>query len=284
MRDRTLFALPAARAAIVIFVLAALAVPTAARAQYNAPPLSNLAIGERYHVELSGTIWNPTLFGTISSSQFGIVGDNLDLITDLGFEQTTFTDLRVVFRPARKHRLRLQYTPISYTAESTLQREIKFNGLKFKVNLPITSEFDWKILRFGYEYDMVYRDRGFVGVLFEGRYTNFEASLASPSVGLEFTSAKAPLPALGLVARGYVLPNVAINFEVSGFKTPGSLPKYQANYFDWDINGTVNLTNNVGLQLGWRRVTTLIDIETGGEHDGGDFKFQGLWFGAAVRY
>jgi hypothetical protein len=285
MRDRPLFASPAARPRAVAFALAvlALAVPTTARAQYNAPPLSGLAIGERYHVELGGTIWNPTLFGTISSGQFGIAGDNLDLITDLGFEQTTFTDLRVVVRPARKHRLRLQYTPIAYTADSTLHRKIVFNGQNFEINLPITSEFDWKILRFGYEYDMVYRDRGFVGVLLEGRYTNFQASLAAAG-RLEYTSAKAPLPALGLVGRGYVLPNVALNFEVSGFKMPGSIQKYQANYFDWDIHGTVNLTNNVGVQVGWRRVTTTIDIQTGGEHDGGDFQFQGLWFGAAVRY
>jgi hypothetical protein len=103
-------------------------------------------------------------------------------------------------------------------------------------------------------------------------------------VGLEYTSAKAPLPALGLVGRGSVLPNVAINFEVSGFTLPSAVPRYQAHYFDWDINGTVNLTNYVGLQLGWRRVSTMIDIADGGQHDGGDFRFQGVWFGAAARF
>ena len=29
-------------------------------------------------------------------------------------------------------------------------------------------------------------------------------------------------------------------------------PKYLANYFDWDVHGTVNFTNNVGIQIGWR--------------------------------
>jgi len=55
---------------------------------------------------------------------------------------------------------------------------------------------------------------------------------------------------------------------------------YEATYFDWNISGTVNLTNNFGVQAGWRRMTTFIDIN----RDQGDFKFQGLWFGAAARF
>ena len=96
----------------------------------------------------------------------------------------------------------------------------------------------------------------------------------------EFTSAKGPMPAIGLVARGYVAPNVALNFEVSGFRVPNVSEKYQARYYDWDINGTINVTNYFGVQLGWRRMTTFLNID----RDGGDFKLQGLWFGAAVRY
>ena len=37
-------------------------------------------------------------------------------------------------------------------------------------------------------------------------------------------------------------------------------PKYQASYFDWDIYGTINFNNYIGAQVGWRRMTTLIDI------------------------
>jgi hypothetical protein len=288
MRDRTFFASPAARQRAVVLALAtvALAAPTAAHAQYNAPPLSTLAIGERYHVEFSGTLWNPTPEGTIASAQFGLPGTDLNFVTDLGFEQTRFGDMRVVLRPGRKHRLRIQYTPVAYTGESILRRTIVFNGISYPAALPVSSTFNWKVWRFGYEYDMVYMDRGFVGVLLEGRYTDFSASL--DAVGRsEFTSAKGPLPAIGLVGRAYVAPSVALNFEVSGFKVPdaSALSKYQANYYDWDIHGTVNLTNYFGVQVGWRRMTTFLDIDQGGgDRDGGDFKFQGLWFGASVRY
>jgi hypothetical protein len=248
----------------------ALLVPAVARAQYARPETRSSAVGENYHVEIAGTLWNPDVAGTISSEQFGLIGSQIDFVDDLAYQKTRFKDLRIVLRPTRKAKFRIEYTPIEYTAETTLKRDIVFNGQKF----------DWKVWRFGYEYDVLYRSRGFVGVLLEGRYTQMNAELNSPITD-EFTTAKAPLPSVGIVARGYVLPEVALNFELSGFKVPATwVEGYEANYYDWNISGTVNVTNNFGLQAGWRRVTTFLSIKK----DLGDVKFQGLWFGAALRY
>jgi len=267
----------------IVLAMLVVAVPSLARAQYHAPSMSNRAIGEKYHIELTGTLWNPQLTGVVASEQFGQIGDNLDFITDLGFQQTRFRDLRVVLRPSKKQKFRVQYTPIDYVGASTLSRTVVFNGIKYPVNLPVTSEFGWKVLRFGYEYDAFYKDRGFVGLVLEGRYTEMIASLASTSPLLqasEFSSAKAPLPAAGVVARGYVAKNVAIDFEMTGFQLPNIDPKYQANYYDWDVHGTFNFTNNAGVQVGWRRMTTFLQVK----HDTADFKFQGMYFGGVVRY
>jgi hypothetical protein len=282
MQDRTIRTRRRLARAL-LHVCAALAMvfagPAIAAAQYNAPSLTSDAIGEAYHIELAGTLWNPAMTGTVSSDQFGQIGTDLDFVSDLGFEQTRFKDLRIVFRPARKHRLRLQYTPVSYLGQHELQRTITFNGISFPASIPVTSALDWKVWRFGYEYDMVYRSRGFFGAFLEARYTNFMTSLQALNRS-EFTSAKAPLPAAGLVGRAYVAKNVALNVEVSAFRLPDFDPKYQAHYADWDISGTVNLTNNVGVEIGWRRMNTFLHIE----EDEGDFKFQGLWFGGALRY
>jgi hypothetical protein len=280
MRFPTFRALAAPRyARLLVCAAIALMLPRAASAQYDAPPLTNDAIGEQYHVELSGSLWNPTFAGIVSSEQFGQAGSNLDFETDLGFAQTRFKDLRIVLRPGRKHRLRAQYTPIVYTADTVLNRTIVFNNIEFPVALPVSTEFQWKVWRFGYEYDVIYGSRGFVGLFAEARYTQFVASLEGLGRS-EFTSAKAPLPAVGIAARAYVVRNVALNFEVSGFRVPDVDPEYQADYYDWNISGTVNLTNNVGVEVGWRKMTTFLHIE----RDTGDFEFKGMWFGATVRY
>ena len=151
-------------------------------------------IGEGYHIEVSGNLWNPALFGIISSEQFGLIGSDIDFTNDLGYERTRFKDLRIVLRPGKKYRFRAQYTPIVYTAETTLKRNIVFNGIGFPVSVPVESEFDWKVWRLGYEYDFVYTPRGFVGVLLETRMTTFSAELNSV-IASEYTLARGPLPA-----------------------------------------------------------------------------------------
>jgi hypothetical protein len=265
--------------AIAMLCLAA-AVPAEAQFGVRQERETNAPFGERYHVEVGGTIWNPSLFGVVSSEQFGIIGSNLDFAADLGYEQTRFRDLRIVLRPGKKHRFRAQYTPVVYTADTSLRRNIVFNGISFPVTVPLTSTFGWKVWRLGYEFDFLYKERGFVGLLLEGRLTDFSAELASPGIGSEYTRARGPLPAIGVVARAYPLREVAINFEVSGFSLPDIDPKYQANYFDWDIHGTINLTNYFGFQVGWRKMSTFLAMD----RDKGDLKFQGMWFGGAVRY
>jgi hypothetical protein len=280
MQDRT-FRFGWRPAALVAVALAAVAaLPSTAGAQYEAPGFTRPALGEDYHAEFGFTLWNPALAGVISSEQFGIVGSEIDFIDDLGFEQTRFRDLRFVLRPGRKHRLRAQYTPVQYTSQTTLNRTIVFNGIAFPINMPMNATFNWKVWRFGYEYDFIYRDRGFVGLLIDVRNTRMEAELAVPIEEPQFTTISAPLPAIGVVGRAYPLPELAINFEVSGFRLPDVDPEYQANYFDWDLNGTVNVNRHVGLQVGWRRMTTFLVVE----QDMGEIKFQGMWFGAAVRY
>jgi hypothetical protein len=257
----------------------ALALPKPALAQFESQGDGRPVLGEKYHVEVSGTLWNPSVLGLISSEQLDIIGSNIDFVNDLGFEKTRFRDLRIVLRPGQKHRFRIQYTPISYTADTTFNREIVFNAIAFPISVPISTQFDWKVWRLGYEYDFLYLPRGFVGALVELRHTHMEATLST--IGIEeFTTATAPLPAFGVVGRAYVLPEVAVNFEVTGFRLPNVDPDYDANYFDWDINGTVNLSQYLGLQVGWRRMTNYLAIK----QDVGDMKFQGMWFGAALRY
>ena len=98
-------------------------------------------------------------------------------MNDLGIEKTWFKQLRIVLRPAKKHKFRFEYTPITYDAVGTLPTNIVFNGILFPVTFPVTTNLQWKAYRFGYEYDFVSRDRGFVGLILEAKYTDVQATL-----------------------------------------------------------------------------------------------------------
>jgi hypothetical protein len=216
----------------------------------------------------------------VSSEQFGIPGDDIDFRRDLGLTDTRFRELHLTLRPARKHKFRYQYIPIVYEQQATITRDITFNGQLYRVGLPVNSLLDWKAHRFAYEYDFISRDRGFGGLILEAKYTNVTAELQSPIVE-EYASARAPIPALGGIARVYVTRNVAATFELTGLRFPASVVEgFEAHYADLDIYGLVNFNNNVGARFGYRS----LDVGYLLDEDMGSFKVKGLYFGVVARY
>jgi hypothetical protein len=267
-----------------VALVAAVAAPAAA--QYSAPKMnapksgeSDVAVGEKYHIQVNGDFWNPTVHGEIASSQFGRPGTLISFENDFKFQQTRFKEFGVELRATRRNKFYAQYTPITYSSDTTFTRVIEFNGQKFDLNVPVQTSYDWKVWRIGYEIDVVSLPRGFVGLLFEARMTDFGASLKSPGT-TEFTRAQAPLPALGIIGRAYPIKNLSITAQISGIKFPDVSPDYKGSYSDANIYGTYNINNYAGVQAGWKRVTTNVVIKK----DSGDTLFKGIWFGAVVRY
>lgn len=262
----------------LIFVM--LALP--AQAQYAVRGSSNRATGETYRVEITGGLWNPTPAIAIASESLpGIIGDKIDFVDDLGIEKGRFKQLRVVLRPSTKHKLRFEYTPIKYEQEEALlSRDVIFNGLLYTVALPVSTTLDWKAYRFTYEYDLIYRDRGFLGLLLEAKYTDVRAELRN-IINNEFVHARAPIPAVGAIGRVYVAPNISITGEFSGFRLPEAIDEnYRARYYDFDLYGTVNFSDNFGAQAGYRSFDVFYRVD----EDEGELTLKGLYFSGVVRF
>lgn len=270
------------RVAISTLCLIASLAAVPAEAQYAARGSSNRATGENYHIEIGGYLWNPTPEIAIASESLpGIVGDKIDFIADLGLEKKRFNQLKVVLRPAKKHKFRFEYTPIKFEQpDGVLRRDVVFNGLLYSVALPVATTLEWKAYRFTYEYDLIYRDRGFFGILLEAKYTDVKAELKN-FFNTEFVEARAPIPAIGAIGRVYVAPNISITGEISGFKLPESIDEnYRAKYFDFDLYGTVNFTDHVGAQIGYRSFDVFYRVD----EDEGELKLKGPYFGGIVRF
>jgi hypothetical protein len=269
----------AAAVPVVCLALCLLAAP--ASAQYGATSTSERATGENYHVEVAGALWFPAPDISITSEALGIIGSKIDFVEDLGIEKSTFKQLRVVLRPSTRAKFRFEYTPIGYTVpRALLKRNIIFNGISYPIALPVSTELDWKAYRFGFEYDFLYKNRGFVGFLLEAKYTDVEATLSN-ALDTEYVHARAPIPAVGFIGRGYVAPNISITGEFSFFKIPGGIDKdYGGNYYDFDLYGTVNFTDHFGAQAGYRSFDVFYHVDK----DEGNLSLQGLYFGGLVRF
>ena len=263
-----------------VLVVALVLTASPALAQFRPRTVSDPATGESYHIEGSAGFWSPSATMSISSESLGIVGTKIDFKKDLGLKDKRFGELHAVLKASRKHKFRFQYIPIKYAQQATVPRDIVFNGQLYHVGLPVNSSLAWKAYRFGYEYDFIVKDSGFGGFILDFKYTDVRASLQSP-VNSEFAHASAPIPALGGIVRVYVVPILSITFELTGIKVPDSISKdFKAHYADLDLYGTVNLTNNIGAQLGYRS----FDVGYLVEQDTGSFKLKGLYFGAVARY
>jgi len=256
-----------------------------AKAQYRPLPTSGYGTGggpkgEPYHVEAAFNLWNPTPDFVISSESLGIPGTSISVQADLDIQQEKKFEFRLVLRPAKKHKFRFHYLPLAYEATTTLKADIIFNGIKYALSTQVTSNLEWKTYRIGYEYDIISRAQGFFGIILEAKYTDANFQLKSP-FGIEFARARAPIPALGAIGRVYIARLASITAEFTGFKLPNSIDEnYQAHYYDWDVYGTVNVTNNVGAQVGYRSLS----LGYVAEQDKGDATLAGLYFGGVVRF
>jgi hypothetical protein len=253
-----------------------------ASAQYKPKPLNDPATGEDYHIEAAANLWFPTATILVSSESLGQTPTLINAKGDLGLQDKRLPEFRLVLKASTSNKFRFQYIPILYEQVGAPQRSIIFNGQQYLVNVPVSSSLDWKAYRFAYEFDFITTNRGFGGFILEAKYTDVLVRLKSPLANVdEFTHARAPIPALGGIFRVYVVPNIAITGEVTGFKLPDNIVKGDSgHYVDYDFYATLNFTNYIGVQGGYRAVDAGYIIKT----DTGSFVLKGAYIGVVARY
>lgn len=241
---------------------------------------SGSSIGEDFKLEVTGGLWNPAAAINASSEQFGILGTDIDFGEDLGLTSRQHGELRLTFKPGRRHKFRVNWLPMEYRQSSVLERRLIFQGIAFDVGVPVDSMMRWDTWRFGYELDFIVRERGFLGLILEAKYTNVEAELDSP-IGFEYVRARAPIPAIGAIGRYYVSRFTPVTAEFTMFRLPDNVvDNYAARYVDFDIFGTVNLNRMVGVNIGYRS----LDLSYLFDRDTGNLKLNGPYFSGVFRF
>jgi hypothetical protein len=187
---------------VLITALLLLGVLPAVRAQ-DASDLDN------YKWRVEGNWWY-----SHPSGYFGVNASNnyFDINRDFGFGSYSTFAGKVDWHVGRKHHLLLNVTP-SYESKSiTTSRVIMFGDQTFEVGAQVSADLKFINIAPGYQYDIIRRDHGFLGLEVDLNLIHTNASLALVgSVNGTGGSASgsrsvwAPLPSVGPVFRWYPL-------------------------------------------------------------------------------
>jgi hypothetical protein len=261
-------------AVFLVVVLAA----SRANAQFNAP---DPAPGEQAHAELSLLFWTPTPQLQLNTGGLTNTGVGpVDFVGEFGIADKRLREYRMTAKPGRHHKLRYSSLPIKYEATATLNRSIQFGGLTVPVSTTATATLDWRLRRYGYEWDFLAMDRGYIGVITELKDNKVSATVASP-FGTETAERRAVIPTVGIGARGYPHRLFSITGEFTGFKMPERFKDTLSGKFtDLDLYGTISLGRNVAVQGGYRSVL----VEYASDGDTGNLRLKGLYWGGSLRF
>jgi hypothetical protein len=230
--------------------------------------------------EVAVVFWKPSpdlLIQTGAISGATGIAAPVDFVSEFGIEDKWFTGFRASL--GRKHKLNVSYAPVKYDETATITRTITFRGQTITVGAPATANVKWDLWRFGYEWDFVSMDKGYVGVIADLKYNKLEASIDSPVLtSAASTEQNAPVPTIGVAFRAFPVPMLSIGGEFSGLKIDRD--EFEAKFFDFNVDGTVYFGKYVGVQGGYRSV--IVDYVI--DDDLGDLKLKGPWVGGLVRF
>jgi hypothetical protein len=267
------------RLSTCVWALALVACAATAEAQFNVPP--PVAPDEDYHVELGVAFWSPDPDLVIRLDAPAGFGSDVDFVEEFGIEKKRFTEFRATLKPGRKHKIRFDYVPFKYDAETVIQRTFVFGGREFTVGIPASTDVTWDLWKFGYEWDVVSGAAGFAGLVVDLKYSKVSAEISAAGLGTEVAEANAPVPGIGGIARGYFSSSFSVTGEFTAFKVPDSLSEeIDGTFYDFDIYATYNVGRHLGLQAGYRSITVDYILE----EDVGALKMKGTYFGGALRF
>lgn len=190
---------------------------------------------------------------------------SIDLTKDLHFGSYSTFAGKVDWKFTHKNHLYVLAIPFNSDRQVVLDRTITFNGKPFDAGLSVQANLRSPMYGFGYQYDVIRRRRGHLGL---GLQFNVFDSHASINAAAQVTadgvhhaavyasdSLVAPIPVAGPEFRFYLTnsPRVFVEGDVYGMYFFG-YGNYVSSFGTLGVSVTRRLSVNAGYQLGSRLV------------------------------
>jgi len=216
---------------------------------------------DSYKIRLSAAWAYSSPSGSLQGS-----ADNgtIDLQKDLGFNSYSTFIGKVDWKFTRKNHLYFVATPFDTSHQIVLNRTITFQGQTFNVGLTTQSSLRSNLYAPGYQYDIIRRKRGHLGLAVQMDLFDTSAKISAAAQagnGQRSASASgsllAPIPVAGPEFRLYLTnsPKLFVEGNVYGMYF-GGYGNFVSTIGSLGYSLTRHLSANVGYTLGSRLVVT----------------------------
>jgi len=228
---------------------------------FLAPPPTKAQQSEefdQYKVRIDAFWFYSNPSGTIHGS--GGTDVPIDFHTDLGFDTYPTFAGKVDWKLSRKNHLYVAISPFWTSGQSTLKRTFTFEGKTYEAGLVSNSDLHAFLVAPGYQYDIIRRKRGHLGVGVQIDLFNTSAKITATGTvnGTQQTvsasgSLLAPIPVAGPAFRLYLTnsPRVFVEGNVFGMYFFG-YGNFVSTADSLGITLTKHISANAGYQLGSR--------------------------------
>jgi len=177
------------------------------------------AAGEqRATLELEGRWWMPNLSAEGKVEQDDI-GTEIDFKNDLGLADKDFPFGRLTWYIGPNSRLRASYTPISYSGDTAITKQIIFDGTTYTAGSRVITDLSVQYITFGWVWQPINIANGTfkLGPQIDLKGFLIDASLRAPALGVdESANVPAGFPTLGLVADLNPTERMNVFADISG--------------------------------------------------------------------
>ena len=212
-----------------------------------------------------------------------------ELQRDAHFDSYNTGGGRVEWKFTRKNHLYFGFLPINQTKQFVLDRTIVFEGQTFDARLVATARTETYLLAPGYQYDIIRRKRGHLGIVAQLDLFYIKGSLKAEAQTLNGTprlaqvsssSLRAPLPVAGPDFRYYLTDSGRL------FVSGNLLGMYFFGYGNFISSyGTLGWTLNPHLNVqGGYQLSSRLDIKSKTDRIGLDLTQRGAVAGLEVSF
>jgi|RhiMetdeSRZDD1v2_1073273.scaffolds.fasta_scaffold466802_2 hypothetical protein len=202
-------------------------------------------------------------------------GTDLDLETDLGFDDTDRFRLDGYWRFLPRQKLRLMYFDTRRSETTQLDRDITVGDTVFPLDAVVDTTFDTTVTTVSYEFAFLRGDKYEFAGLFGIHNLKFEFDMRAESQGQvgtlqESADANGPLPVVGLSGIWRFHDKFYLDAQVQYFRI--SIDPYDGRLSDYNASAVWQAFKHVGFGLGYNEFVTKVGVD--GDNFDGDLRWR----------